>query len=83
MLLKRAQMVYNNYIGRGRFKWLQKSKSTESMNLRKRKKRKDLPKKNKRDMIEIVDDDKNEVKQIESEVEELEETLEESEEKFN
>ena len=33
--------------------------------------------------IEIVDDDKKEVAQIESEVEELEETLEESEEKFN
>lgn len=33
--------------------------------------------------IEIVDDDKKEVVQIESEVEELEETLEESEEKFN
>ena len=33
--------------------------------------------------IEIVDDDKKEVAQIETEVEELEETLEESEEKFN
>lgn len=33
--------------------------------------------------IEIVDDDKKEVAQIESEVEDLEETLEESEEKFN
>ncbi len=35
------------------------------------------------DTIEVVDEDKTEVKKIETEVEELEETLEESEEKFN
>lgn len=33
--------------------------------------------------IEVVDDDKKEVRKIEKEVEELEETLEESEKKFS
>ena len=35
------------------------------------------------EMIEVVDDDKSEVKKIEEEVEELEETLTESENKMN
>ena len=35
------------------------------------------------EMIEVVDDDKSEVKNIEEEVEELEETLTESENKMN
>lgn len=35
------------------------------------------------DTIEVVDDDKAEVKKIETEVQRLEETLEESEKKFN
>lgn len=35
------------------------------------------------EMIEIIDDNKNEVKKIEKEVEELEGTLSESEKKFN
>lgn len=35
------------------------------------------------DTIEVVDEDKAEVKKIETEVRQLEETLEESEEKFN